>query len=246
MPPTSATALEFAFVHPPTASPPTSKCYIDTRAEAMSMLCLHDFDMMESLITCTDTNTRGWYHFAAPMNSRVFLEVKHKDHAFRLDTATVQAGGGLVEQSQKSTAQSPEDIIQVLTVTTHHGKLRHVDFQDVTGEIVKLDAHGTRCGYPIANQATFSVRVPATHTYCEPRSVFDLNIPVKTLTAGRVLLPAHLVDITLEALEPAWPAVYVPHQQPRSCTLTEARGRRRTFECTRRTLILEGTKLFAS
>ena len=206
-PPNSAVNHEFAFLHPPTASPPASKCFLSTLEEEASTVCLHDFDMMESVVHCTNTDAKGFYHFAAPMSSRVFVEVSHKDHSFKLDTQTVKNNGGLVAPNQRSTATSAEDVTQVITVTRHHGKLRTVDFQDVTGQIIKLDAHGTRCGYPIANQATYSVRVPAKHTYCEPRSVFELDIPVQTLTTGRVMLPGHLVDVSLEALSPEWPAV---------------------------------------
>ena len=97
---------------------------------------------------------------------------------------------------------------KVLTITDSKTSHLNVDFQDVTGQIINLGAHGTKCRYPIADNAIYSIRAPAIKYRCANNdNEVDVVIPVPAQTDGRVLLNGFVADITLEALEPAWPHV---------------------------------------
>ena len=82
-----------------------------------------------------------------------------------------------------------------------------VNHRDVTGEIVKLGAHGTQCRLPIGTTATFAVKVPVSEYMCSPSNEIFVDMPTELQTWGRTMLPAHVVDLTFVATEPAWPQV---------------------------------------
>ena len=92
-------------------------------------------------------------------------------------------------------------------MTTNPKNLKRVDFQDVTGQIMELDVHGTRCGFNLGTDALFSVRVPATQHVCSPTNEMEIVIPTDEQSASRIMLPAQLAYITFEAVTPAWPEV---------------------------------------
>ena len=82
-----------------------------------------------------------------------------------------------------------------------------VNYRDVTGEIIKLGAHGTQCRLPIGTSATFAVKVPVSEYVCSPSNEIFVDMPTELQTWGRTMLPGHTVDLTLVAVEPAWPQV---------------------------------------
>lgn len=75
-----------------------------------------------------------------------------------------------------------------------------------TGQVVDLGVHGTRCRYPIADEAIFSARIPLSLHECSYPEM-EVEVPVGLVTHARVLLPGFPTDIALEALQPPWPQV---------------------------------------
>ena len=180
-------------------------------AGAKQAVCLKDYDRGGGTIKCVDTDVNGRYHFAAPQNTRVYVEVTYRSHSFRLDagniasdlvSATVLSGAG-------NRAGNEEPLTtHLLHVTADVSALTNVDFQDVTGQVVTLGTHGTKCRHHLADEAFFSVRAPASEYLCESNGdAVDVAVNVNAPTFGRVLLPGHVLDITLEDLAPAWPEV---------------------------------------
>ena len=109
------------------------KCFINTEAHPASSVCLYDYDFGQTPIKCTDTDVNGYYHVAAPMNSRVFVKVRHENHAFKLDKSSVAADGGKVEVGHDSAAPPGTDsTLDVLVVGTDHRQLIHVDLQVIS------------------------------------------------------------------------------------------------------------------
>lgn len=186
-----------------TAKATVNKCYIDTRqggSETVSV-CMFDYDRRGALINCTDTNHLGFYHIPTPMHTRVFLKVAWRSHTFKLDAENIH--GSLLA----NLIDSQGNAVHVISVPDSHEQLRRVDFQDVTGQFMRVGVHGTKCRFNVANEAIFSVQIPRTLYHCEPRNDLEVVVPVSTMPFARVLLPAHPMNLTLDALEPHWPQV---------------------------------------
>lgn len=79
--------------------------------------------------------------------------------------------------------------------------------QDVSGQIITLGTHGTRCRNPVGTEAVFLVKIPLIAHTCAPSYEMEVVIPTTGQTRTRVMLPGQLMDITLVAVEPAWPEI---------------------------------------
>ena len=149
-----------------------SKCFLNTatRGASQAGVCLRDYDAAEGIIKCTHADQRGKYHIAAPLNTRVFVEVTYSGHKFRLvddaiadsvnikllPTNTTVNGAGTAALAGHS---------HVIAVT---GDISNADLQDTAGQIVQLGAHGTRCRYSVAEEAIFTTRIPVASYICQP------------------------------------------------------------------------------
>jgi len=178
-----------------------SKCYIKA-----ARVCAHDYDLFDSIIKCTNTNSKGEYHIPVAVHTRVRVAVDWKSHVFVLNTGSSakSALSALVSQEPTSQAGVKTTIVSVATSATD---TRHVDLADVSGQIVTLGAHATQCGMKIGTEAMFQISVEPREYVCEPSPEMTVVVPTSVLTHTRVMLPGHDIQVTLDAVEPAWPEV---------------------------------------
>ena len=115
---------QLPWIHPDTAG--LKRCFVHTGATMA--VCMKDYEMQESVIKCVGTNGRGEYHIAAPIGSRVFLEVSYKNHVFVLDRPNIDAE---LQTQLPSSTRVPGQLtdVTVLTVPPDPSKLLRVDFQ---------------------------------------------------------------------------------------------------------------------
>ena len=189
------------------ASEAESLCYI--RAAAVQVF---DYDVNEILIKEQLTTADGKFHVAVPQHSRVTVKVLWRKHEFVFDGQNLSPAlfTKLPTTNPVATMMPSADGLPIdVTVFTvlDPADYRQINMRDTTGEIIRLGAHGSMCRNKIGEQAAFSITVPPSEYACGPSNELNIELPTDIRTYGRVMLPAHLVDITLLALEPNWPEV---------------------------------------
>ena len=172
-----------------------SKCYIK-KAE----VCTYDFDFNNMPIHCTETDMAGKYHIPVAVHTRVRVEVTWKSHVFELARDSI-------EDFLVSDELFNKKSVPIVSVVTSESATRHVDFVDVSGQIVTLGAHATQCGFAIGTEALFKISVKPLAYVCHPSSEMMVVVPTSVITHTRVMLPGHDIQVTLDAVEPGWPQV---------------------------------------
>ena len=187
-----------------------NRCFINTiQHDQHTAVCLHDYDLGEGIIKCTGSDANGKYHLAAPLNSRVFVQVSYGEHTFELDVKNIEQWKLLAKKLPRTAAiPGTPTHAWVLTVhPAHKGAFNNVNLQDTTGQIMSVDTHGTHCRLGLGEEAVYTLRVPYTRHICTPSNEIEITVPTGRSTRSRLMLPGQLTDVTLEALAPAWPQV---------------------------------------
>jgi len=148
----------------------TDRCPI-----ANAKVCLHDYDTGEQEMACTHTDFKGEYTLATSVGIRVSVTVTLGEHVFQL---TLKPGKTAPEHSVLPSAKAENGVTEVFDVkanadpSTFQDK---VDFADITGQVINMGVHGTRCKYSVGTEAIFAVAVPGGQ--CTPRSVMEISFP---------------------------------------------------------------------
>ena len=167
-------------------------------------VCLHAYSQFAEKIACTTSGEGGIFTLAAlphvPFVVRVTLG-SHK-HFVRTENTDNPSRATAVRMKPALAPGVDEcdDCMEVFTLIAGDETFgTGMNYEDRTTRLLDVDVHGTLCKHPIGNAAYMKFEVPGGVCGHMPAL-----LPTAYQTNSLVILPAHLFDVTLEAVEPPY------------------------------------------
>lgn len=185
-------------------------------------VCQHAYTSSAEELACATTKPDGTYELAAVPSIPTIIRVTLGDHEpsqFQRRQGD-HAAGGMSEPKPSLTPDVdclPERSncdVEVFAIEPNessesnvsHNGLNKMHYEDRTTAALNVDVHGTLCKYPLGDVAFVKFSVP----YCGSKTVALQQTPRKEYNL--VQLPAHVFDVTLDAVEPPYPEATDPSQ----------------------------------
>ena len=207
-------------------------------------VCLHDYHKSGVELVCVDTEADGNYTIPAPIGVDVIVSVKKGTHtnfarhkaanpdieegAFRDQYFAPTVRVAVTDQDGKMEDLTgvQDEVFIIKESALKVSKWKNMDYHDHTSRVVRLDAHGTLCKFPLGSEAIFKIQVPGSP--CTGSSEVEVAVATPKHTDGFVLLPAHSFDFTLLSTDPVYPSATDKGQSCHAYTHTHTRTRTHT------------------
>ena len=189
----------------------TTPCYLPK-----AKVCLLNYKLGNTLVACDTTDSQGRYSLAAPLGLHVVVQVQYASHGMFVRSPTSRkmdatgTANGLVRgkfvtwKNETQMATQEVKLVEMYYIAETSGRdlWTGMHFEDRTTKRVTLGAHGTLCKLPLGDKTMFDVQHATGNCYAGAKhTVLD----TKTHADASFLMPAHLLDVSLDSVDPAYP-----------------------------------------